>query len=65
MPSGGGRALALLNRSDLVAASTRTSTSAVADEGIGVSSGTNVGEVVAASALHSEVLQKKEGEKPA
>jgi hypothetical protein len=34
---------------------------AVVDAGFGVASGTHRGEAVAASALHSEVLHKKEG----
>jgi hypothetical protein len=57
--------VALLNRLDAVVASARTSVSAVAEPGVGVSSGTNRGEIVATRALVSEVLQKKDGEKPA
>jgi hypothetical protein len=57
--------VSLLNRLDAFAASARTSISAVADAGVGVSYRTNRGEAVEARALHLEVLQKKEGDKPA
>jgi hypothetical protein len=61
----GAIAFAFLNRSGALAARARTSISAVAATGVGVSSGMSRAEAVVASALHSEVLQKKEGEKPA
>jgi hypothetical protein len=53
--------LAPLNISEALAASALASVSTVADAGVGVVSGMNRGEAVAARALHSEVLQKKEG----
>jgi hypothetical protein len=52
---------ALLSRSEALVARARTSISMVTGAGVGVSSVMNRGEDVAASALHSDVLQKKEG----
>jgi hypothetical protein len=63
----GDSVLAPLDRLDAVAARARTSISAVAKAGVGVSSGTHRGGVGAmdSRAMVLEVLQKKDGEKAA
>jgi hypothetical protein len=61
----GASVLAPVNISDALAVISHTSVNTVADEGMGIVSGTNSGEAVAARALVSEVSQKNEGEKPA
>jgi hypothetical protein len=61
----GASVLALFNRLDMVATRARTSISAVAKAGVGVSSGKNRGGAMAARDWVLEVLQKKDGEKSA
>jgi hypothetical protein len=57
--------LAPLNRFEALVVSARTSVSTVAYTEVGVVSGMSRGEAVAARTLYPEVLEKKEGEKPA
>jgi hypothetical protein len=56
----GASVFALLNRSEALAVSAHMSLSTVVDAGVGVLSGTNIGDVVAVSALHSDALHKEE-----
>jgi hypothetical protein len=60
----GASILAPFNMLDAFAARARTSVSAVAEAGVGVSTGMNRGGAVASGDWVLEVLQKKDGEKP-